>query len=67
MSSPTNLYQAICERYQATIASTFFGHYHEDLFSISYINNATIQTEQTAMHTAWMGPSVVPLSQSFRS
>ncbi|KAI9511896.1 Metallo-dependent phosphatase-like protein [Russula earlei] len=51
------------------IANIFFGHTHEDMFSIYYTNNGTNQTAQTAITTSWIGPSVTPftnLNSGFR-
>ncbi|KAN0117949.1 Metallo-dependent phosphatase-like protein [Russula decolorans] len=44
------------------IANIFFGHTHEDQFSIFYANNATNISAQTALTTSWIGPSITPLT-----
>ncbi|KAJ5989039.1 hypothetical protein N7481_004249 [Penicillium waksmanii] len=63
MPNPTNLFYQIVERYSPhVIANIFFGHTHEDHFNIYYVNNGTDQTAETALNTAWIGPSVTPLT-----
>ncbi|KAI0273983.1 Metallo-dependent phosphatase-like protein [Russula aff. rugulosa BPL654] len=48
------------------IANIFFGHTHEDQFSVKtqifYANNATNISAQTALTTSWIGPSITPLT-----
>ncbi|KAI0304073.1 sphingomyelin phosphodiesterase [Russula brevipes] len=44
------------------IANIFWGHLHEDAFSIYYANNATNLSAETALATSWMGPSITPLT-----
>ncbi|KAI0299797.1 Metallo-dependent phosphatase-like protein [Russula brevipes] len=44
------------------IANIFWGHLHEDVFSIYYANNATNLSAETALATSWMGPSITPLT-----
>jgi hypothetical protein len=44
------------------IANVFFGHTHEDFFYLYYANNATNISESTALNTAWVGPSITPLT-----
>jgi hypothetical protein len=57
------LYQII-ERYSPhVIANVFFGHTHEDQTLIYYANNGTNQTADAAVASAWVGPSVTPLTQ----
>ncbi|SMY28445.1 unnamed protein product [Zymoseptoria tritici ST99CH_1A5] len=63
MPNPTNLFYQIVERYSPhVIANIFFGHTHEDQFEIFYANNGTNQSCSTALNTAWIGPSVTPLT-----
>ncbi|KAH7102564.1 sphingomyelin phosphodiesterase [Auriculariales sp. MPI-PUGE-AT-0066] len=60
--NPTNLFYQIVDRYSPhVIANIFFGHTHEDHFSIYYTNNATVKTAATAMAVSWIGPSITPL------
>ncbi|KAK4179516.1 Metallo-dependent phosphatase-like protein [Triangularia setosa] len=55
-------YQTI-ERYSPhVIANVFFGHTHEDQISIYYRNNGTSQSATDALTTAWIGPSLTPLT-----
>ncbi|KAI9455924.1 Metallo-dependent phosphatase-like protein [Lactarius psammicola] len=44
------------------IANIFWGHTHQDQFSIFYANNATNISAETALATSWIGPSVTPLT-----
>jgi hypothetical protein len=61
--NPTNLFYQIVERYSPhVIANVFFGHTHEDQFSIFYSNNGTTQNASTALTTGWIGPSITPLT-----
>ncbi|KAK0553545.1 hypothetical protein OC846_002466 [Tilletia horrida] len=61
MDNPTNLFYQIVDRFAPrTIAGIFFGHTHEDQFTVFYSNNATSQTPGAAIATAFMGPSVTP-------
>lgn len=63
MPNPANLFYQIVERYSPhVIANIFFGHTHEDHFNIYYANNGTVQTAESALNTAWIGPSVTPLT-----
>lgn len=63
MPDPTNLFYQIVERYSPhVIANIFFGHTHEDQFNIYYADNGTIKSTETALNTAWIGPSVTPLT-----
>lgn len=63
LPNPTDLFYQIVERYSPhVIAGVFFGHSHEDLFSIFYSNNGTVRSEKEALMTAWVGPSITPLT-----
>jgi hypothetical protein len=63
MVNPTNLFYQIVDRYSPhVIANIFFGHTHEDEFSIFYSNNATVISAETALTTSWIGPSITPLT-----
>ncbi|KAK0635193.1 Metallo-dependent phosphatase-like protein [Bombardia bombarda] len=56
------LYQII-ERYSPhVIANVFFGHTHEDQALIYYKNNGTNRTAEQAIASAWVGPSLTPLT-----
>jgi len=67
--NPTNLFQAIVERFLPhVIAGVFFGNTHEDQSSIFYVN-ATTQSADTALNVAFIGPSLTPgtnLNSGFR-
>ncbi|KAK0739753.1 Metallo-dependent phosphatase-like protein [Apiosordaria backusii] len=59
----SDAFYQIIERYSPhVIANVFFGHTHEDQVSIYYRNNGTSQTSSNALTTAWIGPSLTPLS-----
>ncbi|TDL28043.1 Metallo-dependent phosphatase [Rickenella mellea] len=61
LENPTNLSHV--DRYSPhVIANMFWGHTHEDQFSIYYTNNATTQNAETAQTVAWIGPSITPLT-----
>lgn len=63
LPNPTNLFYQIVERYSPhVIANVFWGHTHEDQVLIYYSNNGTIKNSSTALNTAWIGPSVTPLT-----
>ncbi|EJU01821.1 Ser/Thr protein phosphatase family protein [Dacryopinax primogenitus] len=52
------------------ITEIFFGHTHEDEFSIFYANNGTTMSAETAVATGWTAPSLTPLtnlSSGFRA
>jgi len=62
LETPTDLFYQIVERFSPhVIANIFFGHTHEDQFSIFYANNATNISAETALATSWIGPSITPL------
>jgi len=63
LENPTNLFYQIVDRFSPhVVANIFFGHTHEDQFSIFYANNATSISAQTAQSVAWIGPSITPLT-----
>lgn len=63
LTNPTDLFYQIVERYSPhVIAGVFFGHTHEDQFYLFYAKNGTVQTRANALTTAWVGPSVTPLT-----
>jgi len=62
LTNPTNLFYQIVDRFSPhVIAGIFFGHSHQDMFSIYYANNATAISAATAQTVAWIGPSIVTL------
>ena len=63
LPDPTNLFYQIVDRYSPhVVANVFFGHTHEDQFTIYYANNGTVQDAESALMTSWMAPSVTPLT-----
>ena len=61
--NPTDFFYQIVERYSPhVIADIFWGHTHEDFFFVYYANNATVQSVDTALATAWVMPSITPLT-----
>lgn len=63
MEDPTNIFYQIVDRFSPhVIANMFFGHTHEDQFSIFYSNNGSTQDASTALTTAWMTVSITPLT-----
>ena len=56
--APTDLWYAIIDRFSNTIRGTFFGHTHEDEFSVIYAKNATVKSADTAVAVAYIMPSV---------
>ena len=56
--APTDLWYAIIDRFSNTIRGTFFGHTHEDEFSVIYSKNATVKSAETAVSVAYIMPSV---------
>jgi len=61
--NPSNLFYQIVDRFTPhVIANIFFGHTHEDQLTIFYANNGTTMNASTAGTTAWIGPSVTPLT-----
>lgn len=61
LDNPTTLLTEIVRRFQHTIAHMFFGHSHEDFFSVFY--NGTQRTANEAFAHAFVGPSITPLSR----
>lgn len=63
LPNPSNLFYQIIDRYSPhVIANIFFGHTHEDQFTIYYANNGTVRDASTALTTGWIGPSITPLT-----
>lgn len=63
LKDPTNLFYAIVDRYAPhTIANIFFGHTHEDQFTVFFSGNGTNQSLANAVATAWIAPSITPLT-----
>ena len=63
LPNPSDLFYQIVERYSPhVIANVFFGHTHEDQFTVFYSQNGTVQTSDSALSTAWIAPSIVPLT-----
>ncbi|KIJ54050.1 hypothetical protein M422DRAFT_73723 [Sphaerobolus stellatus SS14] len=63
LENPTNLFYQIVDRFSPhVIANIFFGHTHEDQFSIFYSNNATNINAANAQTVAWIAPSITPLT-----
>ncbi|KAF9111520.1 Sphingomyelin phosphodiesterase [Mortierella sp. AM989] len=55
------LYYQVVQRYSPhVIAEQFFGHSHFDEFALYY--NSTNKTDQSAISTGWIGPSVTPFT-----
>ncbi|KAK3402977.1 Metallo-dependent phosphatase-like protein [Sordaria brevicollis] len=62
LPNSADYFYQIVERYSPdVIANIFFGHSHEDQFSLYYRGNGTAQTSDNALVTGWMGPSLTPL------
>ncbi|KAI0319038.1 Metallo-dependent phosphatase [Amylostereum chailletii] len=59
LQNPTDLFDRFSPH---VIANIFWGHTHEDQLSIFYANNATNISAESALATAWIGPSVTPLT-----
>lgn len=63
LQNPTNFFYQIIDRYSPhVIANLFFGHKHEDEFTVYYANNGTVQSAETALAAGWIGPSITPLT-----
>jgi len=61
--NPTDLFYQIVDRFTPhVIANIFWGHTHEDQFTIFYANNGTSMSADTALATAWIAPSITPLT-----
>ncbi|CAK7229035.1 hypothetical protein SBRCBS47491_007112 [Sporothrix bragantina] len=58
-----DLFYQIIDRYSPhVVANVFFGHTHEDHAFVYYRNNGTNQTAENAVASAWVGPSITPLT-----
>lgn len=63
MPNPTDLFYQIIDRYSPhVIRNIFFGHTHEDFLFNFYANNGTNISAQNALATAWVAPSITPLT-----
>nr|UBK24970.1 phospholipase C [Kionochaeta sp.] len=58
---PSNYFDQIVNRYEATIAAMFFGHTHEDHFQISY-SDYNARTAANARAVSYIMPSLTPTS-----
>jgi sphingomyelin phosphodiesterase len=65
--SYSNYFDQIIQRYEATIAATFYGHTHTDEFQIAY-SDYTKRTSDNAVMMSYIAPSLTPTSgpPSFR-
>lgn len=61
LDNPTTVLTEIVRRFRHTIAHMFFGHSHEDFFSVFY--SADKHTADEAVGHAFVGPSITPLSR----
>ncbi|KAF4157104.1 hypothetical protein CNMCM6936_003285 [Aspergillus lentulus] len=57
----SNYFNQIDQRYDATIASLFYGYTHKDEFEIVYSNHAE-QSAQTATMMSYIAPALTPTS-----
>ncbi|CAK7567951.1 MAG: hypothetical protein SEPTF4163_005929 [Sporothrix epigloea] len=58
-----DLFYQIIDRYSPhVVANVFFGHTHEDQAFVYYKNNGTNQTAENAIASAWVAPSITPLT-----
>lgn len=57
----SSYFDQIIQRYDATIAATFYGHTHKDEFEIAY-SNYTDQTANTATMMSYIAPALTPTS-----
>ncbi|KAK8016193.1 hypothetical protein PG993_014382 [Apiospora rasikravindrae] len=64
MPNGSDLLYQIIERYSPhVVANVFFGHTHEDQAFVYYAHNGTNgRTAETAIASAWVGPSLTPLT-----
>lgn len=63
LPAQTDLFYQMVDRYAPhVIRNIFFAHTHEDQFSIFYKNNGTNMTADNAVATAWIAPSITPLT-----
>lgn len=56
----TRVFTQIIERFNYIIASIFFGHTHQDEFTVFYSGNGSVKSVKNALNIAWIGPSVTP-------
>ncbi|CCC13349.1 unnamed protein product [Sordaria macrospora k-hell] len=62
LPNQADYFYQIVERYSPhVIANIFFGHSHEDQFTLYYKNNGTDQRKENGLVTGWVGPSMTPL------
>lgn len=59
----TWVFTQIVERYNDNIAALFFGHTHQDEFTVMYAGDGTAKTIENAINTVWVAPSITPLSE----
>ncbi|OJJ42903.1 hypothetical protein ASPZODRAFT_75285 [Penicilliopsis zonata CBS 506.65] len=57
----SNYFNQIIERYDATIAATFYGHTHKDEFEIAY-SDYSAQSAATANMVSYIAPALTPTS-----
>ena len=57
----SNYFNQIIQRYEATIAATFYGHTHKDEFEIAYSDNSN-PTADTATMMSYIAPALTPTS-----
>ncbi|KAK9448239.1 Metallo-dependent phosphatase-like protein [Limtongia smithiae] len=63
ITTGSNVFGQIVERFSPhTIAAIFFGHTHEDQFTIFYSGNGTEYTKENALQIAYVGASITPLT-----
>lgn len=63
LPNPSDLFTQIVNRFSPhVIAATFFGHTHEDQFSIYYDKNSTSISAATANSIQFTAPSLTPLT-----
>lgn len=63
MPNGADYFYQIVERYSPhVVANVFFGHTHEDQAFVYYRDNGTSQTAADAVASAWVGPSLTPLT-----
>lgn len=63
MPISSEVFYQIIERFSPeTIAGLFFGHTHQDEFTVVFSHNATRKSLQDVINMAWVAPSVTPLS-----
>lgn len=54
---------AILQRFNDTIAATFFGHTHLDEFTVLYGGDESNKSEINALGVAWIAPSITPFTE----